>query len=307
MKLTLLICTVFGLAACGGGGGEVASSSGVSPVAAAPVVPGVPMEPPKPVKPFADYTPAYLSIFAGSYAASCGPTSKPRIATVIKISTDGIVTPWLGGSLNLQLGTLAFTRRLKDIPEDGFVGGVSGGEYQKPDISFSIGSAGRIVGYDFSLGNLPGNILNDGNPLNVSRSVNILSCDDAAEAAALANKSAYTAFAKFIDTPKKNLSCFRPNSTTVFPESYEIAAGQLQFRGKAISLLTGIKAESILDYGFAVSTDPSGKKEYVRFPTYNIRKLDGTEIGLIFNEYGEMTSLLSQPGTSDQITCVQPL
>ena len=121
--------------------------------------------------------------------------------------------------------------------------------------TWSISSKGDVAGGDFSPGALRDSPLGACDPLGLnSPFVSVLSCEGAAEAAALTAKNAYNAFAKFIYAPKTALLCLLPNSTTgayteMSNETYEISNGELRFQGKTISLFAGIKKELIGDAG----------------------------------------------------------
>jgi hypothetical protein len=311
MKKLVCIGVVLGLLACGGGGGGVSTPGGGTPTANSngQTDPAV-----APQKPLVDYLPYFLDVFKGNYTVDCGPNDLKRTSAVVKVSADGFLTPWLSGSLDIRFGLLGFNRALKNDPGDGSLiggfggtGGVIGGDAKSSPI-FSINSDGGVIGLDNALGIILGNPLGGGEPEGRGIPIpgSILACGMSPEAARFANLSAYTAFAKIIDAKKTPLLCLVPNSTTTISETYEVSGGELKFQGKAISLLTGIKSETFASAGALARTNSNGTVEYVRNPTYQLKKLDGTEIGLTYNEYGEMVGLTYKDGLSTELVCLPP-
>jgi hypothetical protein len=287
------------LTACGGGGGgdggtpSVSTQASSQPSAVATTIT-------QPSKPVVDYMPLYLSLAASSYNVICGPVDKPRTPAVVKIAADGALTPWPGGALNLYKINNNFTRTLNEKSMDGSFYGVIGGF--GPSATWGITSDGGIAGGNLPLTDVANNPLGGGD-----KNAGIyLQCDGATEAAALANKSAYTAFAKYIDAQKTTLNCIRPNSAQTLSETYEINGGELKFKGKAISLMTGIKRESIGDSSVLSETNAAGVVVYRRNIVYSLTKVDGTELGLIFNEYGEFAAL-TYKFADEQQTCFKPV
>jgi hypothetical protein len=307
MKKILSVGALLGLLACGGGGGGISTSGDSMPV---PSSSGQADASVKPQKPFMNYLPYFLDVMKGNYTVECGSFTPPRTSAIVKISAAGFVTPWLGGSLDIRYGSLGFSRALK-IPGDGsLTGGIStiGIGDDKSSPIFSITSDGDVGGTDFSRGVIAGNPLgvpeSGVNGLTVPGS--ILACNGSAEAAKFVSLSVYTAFSKIIDAKKSPLNCIVPGGTVLFPETYEISNGELKFQGKTISLLTGFQSETFGSLGATARTSSSGVVEYIRNPTYLIKKVDGVEINLTYNEYGEMAILTHKDGIGGQVSCLLP-
>lgn len=313
MKKLVSISLLFTLAACGGGCGGGGADGGSS--SSAQISSNLSSPPTQVVKPVVNYVPTILSLAAGSYTVVCGRDDKPRTSATIKLSNDGLLTPWQGGVLDLKPSLLNFTRQLNSNPSEGLVGvfgSASGDAAGGSAAGVSISSSGRIGGVDQRPGAVDNSVLGDTRASELlgkqSPVASALSCDGAAEAAALATKSVYTAFAKYFDVPKTTLLCLSANSTnTAFSEQsfepYEISNGELRFLGKTISLLTGFKKESIALLGFTKVQDSAGATIYKNSITYGLDRPDGTSYGLLVNEFGETTSLSYQVGNKAVLVC----
>lgn len=309
MKKILTTGALSGLLACGGGGGGISTPNNSTPV---PSAGGQAAASVKPQKPFVNYLPYFLDVMKGSYAVECGSLTPPRTSAIVKISADGFVTPWLGGSLDIRYGSLGFSRALK-IPGDGsLTGGIStiGIGDDKSTPIFSITSDGDVGGTDFSRGIVVGNPLgvpeSGVNGLTVPGS--ILACNGSAEAAKFVSLSVYTAFSKIIDSKKVTLQCIAPGSSVTTPEAYEVSDGELKFQGKVISLLKEFKTEIFVSGGAVSKINSIGDVEYARIVTYGLKKLDGTEIGITVNEFGDLTTFTFKDGVSGSLLpCVNPV
>ncbi len=317
MKKLLSIGLLFTLAACGGGCGGGGGADGASAAAvsapAAQTSPDPSGPPAQAAKSVVDYEPSFMSLVAGSYGVFCGRTDRPRIPAVVKVSVDGFLTPWLGKALDLKPLALNFSRAARSNPTEGFTGGVG-----------TIGGTGSLFLGINSDGTVKGGYLDSGAPsddqlgsdalpdvLGVKPPfAGVLNCDGSAEATGLATKSAYTAFAKYLDAPKTTFLCLpsnpaSPTSGELRLEPYEVSNGELRYLGKTISLLSGIQKETVGAIGRGTAMNVGGATVYKKNVAYSLDKLDGTSVAFTLNEFGETVSLTYQVGTAPPLVCIR--
>ncbi|MDP2369511.1 hypothetical protein [Rhodoferax sp.] len=268
MKTKIVLASVVSalLAGCGGGGGG--ESSSVEPPA------GTGSEPPV-SKVAVSYKAAVLPLFVGSYTgADCikltGGAMAERGPAVVKVGADGMVeTIGVSASVLQPTVSMAFSRTLD----------ASGPR----DVSYLISEPRNPNGLTLMLAETAQDARTGVYVVNNSLSVNC----EAPEAAILKTRSLYGALAKFIDSPRRTVSCTKGIGAAVslVNASYQVAGGEMKLDDQTRSLTSGLQGEMAVvpaDGGLA----------------YWSQSLDGTALNLTLDPYGNPQNMVGSFGKS---------
>jgi hypothetical protein len=270
-KSCLTLAILISLVACGGGNSSTVQN---------PTTSG---------KPLVDYRPNFFSIAAGSYSTLCDPDGSPR---TFNFSPDGLFSPGISGVVDLKLPRylLSFSRgksgetEAVDALEVGF--GVLGSSTSNNPTGLEINSrsGGLVVDTEFLAGG-----------------INTLRCQPTPAAVSIRSKTAYAAFSEFIEAKKTAVLCwdvFAPIPRATINSFYEVVAGELTVQDEVIPLLSGITHESIGDSARLIRNGSD-----VQNITYLIERADGRTVAMVFNEYGDMASLMYKSSSGQTFQC----
>jgi hypothetical protein len=272
-RIFCLLSTVFSLGACDGGG--LGSSTAQNKTT--------------PSKPLVDYRPNYFSIAAGSYSTLCDLGKSPKTFT---LSLDGLLSPGIGGVVDLKSpkhilsfgrGKLGETQSV-DALDVGFSVVGSNASNNPTTIGIESRDGGLILGFEV-----------------VNGAGNILHCETTPTAVSLKSKTAYAAFAKFIDAKKTSVMCFdvfAPIPKPMVSSTYEIAEGKLTVQDEVIPLLSGISYEGIGDTGRVIKNGLD-----IQNITYTVERSDGRKVILVLNEYGKTVGLQYKSSSGKTFQC----